>query len=458
MNSIKTFKYLFVCGVFTLLLSICFLHGISKNTETLLSTFGFNRISVEIKYNSIKSSTYGLTEGEALELKNKLKENLVLFALPYDVNIKNHSNSISVKALAVSPFYQSFADINIIKGSFLTEKQEKNKDMVLVIEEETALRLFKSTDIIGMNIDLMDNSFTIVGVNKRKNTLLSNLLKSKEPDIYIPLHTAFSFDENIKIPYLHVSISNEENTGEGTNTVIKALEDMGKSPANYRIVDYRSFEKRISQLNLIIVFMLGVFILYYLIEREIKVIKEILKIITKGWLSEYFLEAMKSSKKTLIYLVMEFIFWASSVYIIFKMIKLDFYVPVVNNNYVMYYKDIFKNNLFEAVTSKTLFQCIPYFSELLISLIFICGFSLGGLLLYISFYFFKHTHLQIDKGYLFCSLSYLAVLLLSKIIMVMSALPFVIDIKAVLIFYVFSFLYFTLLETPISIKKDLKSE
>ncbi|SNT22137.1 MacB-like core domain-containing protein [Anaerovirgula multivorans] len=439
MNSTKAWKYSLFFGVFTLLLSICFIQGINKNTEALLSTFGFNKISVEAKENPIKSNTYGFTKDEVLQLKNKLKENLISFTLPFEANIKNQSNTIFSKALAVSPSYQSFTDIHIIKGSFLTEKQEDNNDRVLVIEEETALKLFKSTDIVGMNIDLMDENFTIIGVNKRKSTFLSNLLKRKEPDIYIPLQTAFTLDEHMEIPYFQVSISNEENAIESPNAVIKVLEDIGKSPSNYKIVDYRSFQKNASQINLIITFIFGIFIIYYLIKSQIKVIKEIFSTISNSWLSQYFLEAIKSSKKTLIYLIIRFLFLTSCIYILLKMIKFDFYVPVVNNNYAIYYIDLFTNNLFEAVTSKTLFQSIAYFSELLITLISILGISIGGSLLYLSFYFLKRTHQQLDKGLLFCSVSYLATLLLINIIMTVVQLPVVIHMKATMTIYTFLF-------------------
>ncbi|AOY78029.1 ABC transporter permease [Clostridium formicaceticum] len=437
MNVRKIWKCFFFSGIFILLLSISFIQGINKNAEVLLGTFGFNKISVEAKENSIKRSTYGFTKDEVLKLEHKLKENLISFTLPFEVNIKNQSNAMSVRALAISSSYQSFADINLIGGSFLTEKQEMNKDRVLIIEEETALKLFKSTDIIGMNMELMDKNFTIIGVYKRRNSLLSNLLKKKESNIYIPLQAVFILDENIEIPYFQVAISDEGKGIQSPKAVIKVLEDIGKSSSNYKITDYRSFQKRIFQINKILIFIFGISIIYDATKTQIKALKRMFLTIRNSCSTQYFSEAMKSNRKVLIYLIMRFLFLTSCVYIILNSIKFDFYIPAVDSSYAIYSIDLFINNLLGIATSKTLFQCIPYLSELLIVLTSILGTVLGGLLLYIGFFFSKHIQQQLDKGLLFFSIGYLAVLLLSNVIMMIIHLPIVMDIKIVIAIYIF---------------------
>ncbi|MTI55442.1 ABC transporter permease [Geosporobacter ferrireducens] len=440
MNRIKGWKYTLILGIFTLLFSMGFIQGINKNAEGLLSTFGFDKISVEAKENPIKSRTYGFTKKEVWHLKRKLKENLTLFVFPFEENIKNSSNTMFAKILAVSASYPSFADVHMVQGSFLTEKQEENQDRVLVIEEEAALRIFKSTDILGMDVELMDKSFTVIGVNKRKRTFLSNLLKRKEPDVYIPLQTAFVLDENIEIPYLQISILEDEKGIQSEKAVGKILEDMGKGPSNYKIVDYRGFQKRAYPINAITTLIFAMLMIYYLIRSQIKTIKEIFSTLADGCKSHYFLEAVQSNKRTLGFLMIHFLFLICCTYIVLKRVRFDFYLSAIKDQYDLYDISIFINNLFEVVAAKTLFQCISYFSEFLITFISILGVTLGGLLLYLSFYFLQHTRQQIDKVLFFFSVSYLAALLFASIVMKVIQLPAMIDIKSTILIY--SFLFF----------------
>lgn len=440
MHYMNIWKILQACGIFILILCIFFIEGINENTTSLLGTIGTERISIEAKESFINNRKSGFNENDIYKFENNLKHNICSFTFPFEVNIKNSSHNILIKALAVNSSYKNFTDIDIVNGSFLTEKDEKNKVRNLVIEENTALKLFKSTDIIGMNVKLMNVDFRITGIYKRKNSFLHNLVKEKEPKIYVPLQTIFSLNKNITIPCFQISTSNKNSVIKNRKDTINSIENIEKSSPNYKIVDYINCQRQFFQTNHLVTFIFGILIIIHLLRIQGKIIKEICLIIKKSYSLHYFFEAIKSSKKILIYLILKFSFLAFSIYLISEAIKFDFYLSHTSNNLIKYYLNSISNIFFQIGASKSLLDCIIHFSMFLNSFVFIVGIPLGFLLLLSSFYFLKYVHSSIDRVLLFFSITYIFSLLTASMVIKISDLPIVTNMKTMIIIYIFVFL------------------
>ncbi|SKC40065.1 ABC transporter permease [Maledivibacter halophilus] len=440
MHNVKIWNILQACGILILILCIFFIEGINENTMELLGTVGSKRISIEAKENIINNEKLGFNEKEIYELKNSLTNNICSFTFPFEANIKTSSNSMLIKALAVNSAYKNFTDINIVNGSFFTEEDEKNKKRNLIIEENTALELFKSTDIVGMNVQLMKEDFKIIGIYKNKASFLNRLIRKKEPNVYIPLQTIFSLNKDIRIPCFQISISNEDGEIKSEKSVINLLENMGKSSANYKIIDYRNFQRQGFQMNHLITFIFGILIIFYIIKIQVKIVKRISLTIRENYKLQYFLKAIESSRKILIYLILKFLFLAFCLYLIVQVIKFDLYIAYTGNNLIKSYLSFILNAFFEIGNSKSLLDSIVYFSILLISFISILGIPLGGFLLLSSFYFLKYIHSPIERILLFFSTTYASSLIAASVIIKISKLPLVMNIESIIIIYIFIFL------------------
>lgn len=447
MDYVKIWKLLQFFGIFILLLCIFFIEGISQNTVELLGAIGPNRISIEAKENLINNNNIGFRENEITQFMNKLQDNEILFTFPFETNIKTSLNTIYVRALAVNSSYKRFSDIHILNGSFLTEKQEQNKEKTLVIEEETALELFKSTDIVGMKINIMNENFRIVGISKRKDSFLSKLFKRKEPQVYIPLQTIFTLNKDITIPCLQISISDKDKSIHNKKAVVKLLDSMGKPSSNYKITYYSILQKHNFQVIQLISFAFGSLIIFHLLKAQIGKIKRTFLTVKENSRSQYFLKSIRLNRKISLYLIIEFLFLASCIYIIIQVIKFDLYIDHESSNMLGYYLDLFIDNFLGVGSSKLFLDSIVNFSEFIISSIFIFGISLGSLLLFSSFYFLRYAYHSLDKTLLFSSILYILSLLGASMIINISKVPLIINIKTSVIIFMFVFLKNMLLIT-----------
>ncbi len=88
--------------------------------------------------------------------------------------------------------YQHFSNTSILKGRYYNETEYLSGQPVCVIGEKDAVRLFGSSDVVGMNLDVTlwgtEVSFTIIGVEKAEQDSLFTFTYENSPVyIYFPL-------------------------------------------------------------------------------------------------------------------------------------------------------------------------------------------------------------------------------------------------------------------------------
>lgn len=89
--------------------------------------------------------------------------------------------------------YQFFSNTGILKGRYFNESEYQTGQPVCVIGEGDAIRLFGSTDVIGMTLDVTPSwgnsmTFTVVGVEKaQEDSMFSFTYENSPVSIYFPL-------------------------------------------------------------------------------------------------------------------------------------------------------------------------------------------------------------------------------------------------------------------------------
>ncbi len=165
----------------------------------------------------------------------------------------------NISAVGEMPSYQIFSNSSILKGRYFNEKEYNAGMPVCVIGEEDAMRLFGSTDIVGMSLEVVPSwgnsiTFDIVGVEKKPDdSMFSYTYEDSPVYIYFPL-TVFSQIYGWEMDdYYDIYLLAEEDadTTAVTSQVVSLLEKrhqcFGES-----IYQYESFNDYMSIVNTVI--------------------------------------------------------------------------------------------------------------------------------------------------------------------------------------------------------------
>jgi len=99
-------------------------------------------------------------------------------------NVKS-VNNISIYVTDES--MQDFHNINMIEGRFIWDTDSINNKRYIVLERETAVELFSTTECIGRSVSLNNENYAILGVYDAKKTLLNEISSIEYAVCFIPL-------------------------------------------------------------------------------------------------------------------------------------------------------------------------------------------------------------------------------------------------------------------------------
>ncbi len=109
-----------------------------------------------------------------------------------DGNTMTNKGEFQVSASGQMASYQYFSTTGILNGRYFNESEYLAGEPVCVIGENDAVRLFGSTDVVGLNLDVilwdMEISFRIVGVEQAEKESMFTFTYDNSPiSIYFPL-------------------------------------------------------------------------------------------------------------------------------------------------------------------------------------------------------------------------------------------------------------------------------
>ena len=112
---------------------------------------------------------------------------LISYEIESDVPVSALNTNSSAILLATNASYPFLTGYQMVSGSFFTEKDQKEKRHLAVLNRAAALDLFGSTDICGIEITLKEERFTVIGVIEDSGGIKSTRKKIR---IYIPVSSA----------------------------------------------------------------------------------------------------------------------------------------------------------------------------------------------------------------------------------------------------------------------------
>jgi ABC-type antimicrobial peptide transport system permease subunit len=147
---------------------------------------------------------------EALINQNKVPD--VLDAAAYVTGtalVKSSTETRQVNYQGVTASLINVENVSVNQGRFFLKQEDTNLSRVAVLGYNTAQDLFPNADPIGKDIVLKDQSFTVVGVMKKRG---SSGFSNTDEEMFIPLYTAQKILLGIDhLSFVRAKVANEAN-------------------------------------------------------------------------------------------------------------------------------------------------------------------------------------------------------------------------------------------------------
>lgn len=279
------FMFLFI---FLLLLS----QSIHLYIEDLNSSVGYEKFVIGLKESL--SAERGFSIRQVNELNRIISPEMATYYSLNDSVASLGMESKQVKVYGVSENYNEFNRVQLMEGSFINANDNRQKKNVAVIEDSVAESLFKSKDIMGLEVELYNKRFTIIGVLSTDRAVIEKPLDIGKPRIYIPLDT---MDDLIPNAYIG---NVEYKDSEGKLDVYSIMDKIaltGKRADDFVIEDLNIVGTQQRQKYDILFFLLGAYCLYLLIRIIVDIVKYIISYSRNSLKEHYFFAMIKSGGK-----------------------------------------------------------------------------------------------------------------------------------------------------------------
>ena len=331
-------------------------------------------------------------------------------------SLYNRGEMFDVQVVGVDENDHLFNDINVQYGQYLTK--EEVEESVAVISESMAYGYFGTYDVVGLEININDLDYKVVGVVKDANKLKSYLNGIKEV-IFLPVTHYENFSTIIESTKVEIYIP---------SSVVDDLYYEKTILYDWDKIDYYVEGMVQSQYLYILYIPIGITVVIMLMKKIAALIKLLVKTYQKETVIHYNAVALKETVKKhglsvvgiLIYLII--IIWIS-LYISRRFYIDSTYVPAKLHSLTHIIQSISKyiSDLFNPV-----YYSYRYESELFIlkinNWIFLISFILMGLLLKARF---QKNLMNITK-YILC---FVSIFTLANLALVSVELQYSFDIK-----------------------------
>lgn len=317
---------LIIISVFLITSSIILNNSLILKSQNINKIQTTNKISVKIKSYAQLNDNSVFTYDDIEKLQDILQSDITYTANTETV-IKDSIKSINADIVGTNYRFIDFYTINFRDGYFFTEADEEENEYRAVIDEKLAWELFGNLQVAGNTIKILGREFTIAGVISKDNTIIGKISSSDDKNIYIPFKILNGLDKEAKISSIQIKMPEAQIIENNAITIKKALSTIEKLPENYDIIDYSIKNTLIEQKLLITTFILGLICIIIIIKHLIKTAKQTYNFIKIQTKKDYLTNILKNSYKTILKVMVKIIALIMCIYILFKIIKFNIYIP-----------------------------------------------------------------------------------------------------------------------------------
>jgi len=188
-----------VIGIASVIVMLSIGQGAQDSINNSINSLGSNVITISNGGGNSRggqvnmgSSVQTLTQKDADKIKDRV-------ALATDVaplfstrtQVVNGSKNTNTTINGVTPSYAKIKSLEMTDGQFITDANQRSFSKVAVLGPTAATNLFGTdTDIIGKQIRIKSNSYTVIGIVKTKG---GSGFDNTDENIYIPLSTSMQY-------------------------------------------------------------------------------------------------------------------------------------------------------------------------------------------------------------------------------------------------------------------------
>ena len=232
-----------------------------------------------------------------------------------------------------------------IKGGTFDNYSKVQGEKSAIISDKMSLELFKSNEAIGNKINILGQTYMVIGIYKTDDSFIGNISGDGVEQIIVP-YTSYGQGEELLINKMAVN-GEEVNKSDFKYSIRKVV---GKTLDNYKVVDYKVGKSTVIEIKYLVFFIIGCILIVIIIKLLIKVIKTEYHRLLRHKDKYYFMEIIKKEKKSLIITVVISIALIIGIVLIFNGISFDLvapegYIPDDNIFDITFYKDTFINNI-----------------------------------------------------------------------------------------------------------------
>lgn len=229
-----------IIGISSVITIVSIGQGGKKAITGQFENIGMNVINIKVKTrdSDVKSRDY-LTLRDAITIKNKIPE--VTHTIPY---IEDYgyfkTEKIKKEAVvgAITEDYTKLANLKMISGRFLNQRDIESAKNVIVIDDLTAMKMYGSMDVIGekLRISIGDKELNpiVIGVCENSAGNLASMFGENYPAVgYFPLSIADRILNNTDIYAMSVMVNDMSKASEISTKIIRVLEQLHRNKDKY---------------------------------------------------------------------------------------------------------------------------------------------------------------------------------------------------------------------------------
>lgn len=273
--------------IFVFIMTMLLTKSIYLKSQDIYGNVGYDRFTIRLKGDSSVENSLNVHDVEELE---KVLNPELMTCYAFDRGQVSWERSRGEAIICgIKGDFSEFYNLRLKRGSFLNKSDYDNENHVAVLDEDLAVSIFGSDDVVGLYVEIFDKKYKIIGIANNDTSLVGKLIEKDLPYVYIPLNT-MDYAKSY-------SITNTEFKAEKGSLGKSNIEDnimlIGKNVDDFRIEDWSNIGIINRQKFDILMFIIGFYLIWNLILVIYDISKKFIALI-KSYLKEnYFADVIK---------------------------------------------------------------------------------------------------------------------------------------------------------------------
>lgn len=233
----------------------------------------------------------------------------------------------SATAVLTSWKYPQLFKMDMIRGAFFTEASAQKGRNTAVISNTLAEKLFTTYDVVGNEITLLGQKYSIVGVYKNNNSLISFLNSDGVEKVFIPFESVL---DPKKDPVEDLVVQGGVLAGEKFRQYQlenNLRENYYINTGFYKTTDYYEASVLIDQFSRILLLLIGVGLIFELLKQYRKSVANYTGNLKQSFGSEYLGDMLKRPRLAYFQIVPVTLALAVFIVGILFIVRFSFYIP-----------------------------------------------------------------------------------------------------------------------------------